>query len=257
MPPTLWRAVHNREHHGHTNSRRDPDRSYLEQQPASWGKWIQHRFTPSDEIGPVGLTLGLMFAWGVHNLRTLISVLLVPDGSALFPPAAFRLSPADRRRTAWELLAIVGLHAAAIAWIGLQPRSLLLAYFLPIWIGYAGAMAYIFTNHLLAPLGETNDPIRNTLSLRLSAWLDLLHLNFSHHTEHHIFPALNSSYYPELRRLLEQHHGDRYQLLTGRQAWRLLLATPRHYRDNGTVCSADGGRAMALPSLMAASADRP
>lgn len=249
MPPSLWRAVHNREHHGHTNTLRDPDRSYLERQPASWGKWIQHRFTPSDEIGAVGLVLGLASAWGVHNLRTLASVLLVPNGSADFPPAAFRVSAADRRRIAWELLAIIGLHAAVIAWLGLHPSSLLLGYFLPIWLGYAGAMAYIFTNHLLAPLGESNDPLRNSLSLQLPGWLDLLHLNFSHHTEHHIFPGLNSSHYPAVRRLLQQHHGDRYQLLSGREAWRLLLATPRHYRSDSIVCSADGQRAMVLPPL--------
>lgn len=249
MPPTLWQAVHNREHHGHTNSLRDPDRSYLEHQSASWGKWIQHRFTPSDEISGMGLLLGLASAWGVHNMRTLASVLLVPDGSAVFPPAAFRVSARDRRRIAWELLAIVGLHAALIAWIGLEPRRLLLGYFLPIWLGYAGAMAYIFTNHLLAPLDEHNDPLRNSLSLRMPRWLDLLHLNFSHHTEHHIFPGLNSSYYPTVRRLLQAHHGDRYQLLSGRQAWQLLLATPRHYRTATTVCSADGGRAIELPRL--------
>lgn len=250
MPPTLWHAVHNREHHGHTNSLRDPDRSYLEAQPASWGKWIQHRFTPSDEIGGLGLVLGLASAWGVHNLRTLASVLLVPDGRAAFPPAAFRVSGRDRRRIAWELLAIVGVHVAVIHGIGLDPRALLLGYFLPIWLGYAGAMAYIFTNHLLAPLDEHNDPLANTLSLQLPAWLDLLHLNFSHHTEHHIFPELNSSYYPQVRRLLQRHHGERYQLLGGRQAWHLLLATPRHYRTATMVCSARGDRAMALPALV-------
>lgn len=249
MPPTLWRAVHNREHHGYTNSLRDPDRSYLEGQPASWGKWIQHRFTPSDELGAIGLILGLASAWGVHNLRTLASVLLVPDGNAAFPPAAFQVAARDRWRIAWELLAIVGLHAAVITWLGLDARCLLLGYFLPIWLGYAGAMAYIFTNHLLAPLDETNDPLRNSLSLRVPGWLDLLHLNFSHHTEHHLFPGLNSSYYPEVRRLLQEHHGARFQLLPAREAWRLLLTTPRHYRSADTVCSANGRRAMTLPRL--------
>jgi fatty acid desaturase len=251
MPPSLWRAVHNREHHSQTNSLADPDRSYLQSQPASWGKWIQHRFTPSDEIGPIGLTLGLISAWGVHNLRTLASVLLVPDGSALFPPAAFRLPKRDRRRIAIELLAIVGLHAAVLAWLGLEPRALLLGYFLPIWLGYAGAMAYIFTNHLLAPLDETNDPLLNTLSLRVPAWLDLIHLNFSHHTEHHIFPGLNSSYYPQVRRLLLQLYPDRFQLLPARQAWQLLLQTPRHYRTADTVASACGDRVVELPRLAA------
>lgn len=249
MPPTLWCAVHNREHHGHTNQLQDPDRSYLESQPASWGKWIQHRFTPSDEVSSVGLLLGMISAWGVHNLRTLASVLLVPNGRAPFPPAAFQVAERDRRRIAWELLAIVGLHGALLGWLGLDPRTLLLGYFLPIWLGYAGAMAYIFTNHLLTPLDGGNDPLSNTLSLRVPFWLDLLHLNFSYHTEHHIFPSLNSSYYPEVRRLLLQHHGDRLQLLPARQAWRLLLSTPRHYRTAETVCSADGRRSMRLPRL--------
>jgi len=38
MPPTLWKAVHNREHHGKTNSEQDPDRNYTLEQPPSWGK---------------------------------------------------------------------------------------------------------------------------------------------------------------------------------------------------------------------------
>jgi len=166
MPPTLWQAVHNREHHGNTNSLRDPDRSYLEQQPASWGKWIQHRFTPSDEVSGLGLLLGMASSWGVHNLRTLSSVLLVPDGTAAFPPAPFVVSARERRRILLELLAVVGLHAGVIAWIGPSARGLLLGYFLPIWLGYAGAMAYIFTNHLLTPLEESNDALANSLSLQ-------------------------------------------------------------------------------------------
>ena len=144
---------------------------------------------------------------------------------------------------------MIGCHAAVIGWIGLESRGLLLAYFLPIWIGYAGAMAYIYTNHMLTPLDESNDSLTNSLSLRLPRWLDLLHLNFSHHTEHHLFPGLNSSYYPQVRRLLLAHHGDRYQQLDGLQAWRLLLSTPRHYRTADTVCSADGRRSMRLPRL--------
>ena len=249
MPPTLWQAVHNREHHGHTNSLRDPDRSYLERQPASWGKWIQHRFTPSDEVSGIGLLLGMASAWGVHNLRTIASVLLVHDGSATFPPAPFRVSRRERWRIFFELLAIAGLHASVVAALGAGPLRLLLGYFLPIWIGYAGAIAYIYTNHLLCPLNECNDPLVNTLSLQLPPLLDLLHLNFSHHVEHHIFPGLNSSHYPLVRRLLQERHPDRYQLLSGPAAWRLLLATPRHYRSAATVCSADGRRAVTLPPL--------
>jgi fatty acid desaturase len=159
------------------------------------------------------------------------------------------VSARERRRILLELVAVVGLHAGVIAWIGPSVRGLLLGYFLPIWLGYAGAMAYIFTNHLLTPLEESNDSLANSLSLQVPRWLDLLHLHFSHHTEHHIFPGLNSSYYPQVRRLLQVHYGDRYQLLPGHEAWRLLLSTPRHYRSATVVCSADGRRSMALPRL--------
>jgi fatty acid desaturase len=254
MPPTLWHAVHNREHHSHTNSLRDPDRSYLEAQPATWGKRIQHLFTPSDTVRPLWLVVGLASAWGVHNLRTIASVLLFNDGEPNFTPASFRVSPKERLVIGLELLAIVGLHAGVIVWLDGQPLKLLLGYFIPIWIGYAGAIGYIYTNHLLGPLTEINDPLANSLSLRLPKILDLLHLNFSYHTEHHIFPGLNSSYYPHVRRLLLEHYPERYQLLDGAEAWRLLLSTPRHYRDPRTLTSWSGDRQIPVPLPMASRA---
>ncbi len=247
MPPTLWYAVHNREHHSSTNSLADPDRSYLESQPATWGKRIQHLFTPSDTVKPLWLVVGLASAWGVHNLRTITSVLLFNDGAPNFTPASFRVSQKERLLIGLELLAIVGLHAGVIVWLDGQPLKLLLAYFLPIWIGYAGVIAYIYTNHLLCPLTEINDPLANSLSLRVPKILDLLHLNFSYHTEHHIFPGLNSSYYPQVRRLLQEHYPERYQLLEGSEAWRLLLSTPRHYRDSFTLTNWRGDRQLAVP----------
>ena len=139
--------------------------------------------------------------------------------------------------------------------IGAHPLPLLLGYFLPLWIGYARAMAYIYTNHLLCPLTETNNPLANTLSLRVPRILDLLHLNFSHHVEHHIFPGLNSSYYPLVRTLLLKHYPDHYQLLAGSEAWRRLLSTPRHYRGATTLVNWNGDRT--APVLLAAPPDGP
>ena len=107
---------------------------------------------------------------------------------------------------------------------------------------------------MLGPLTEINDPLANSLSLRLPKILDLLHLNFSYHTEHHIFPGLNSSYYPHVRRLLLEHYPERYQLLDGAEAWRLLLSTPRHYRDPRTLTSWSGDRQIPVPLPMASRA---
>jgi len=173
--------------------------------------------------------------------------LLFNDGAPNFTPASFRVSQKERLLIGLELLAIVGLHAGVIVWLDGQPLKLLLAYFIPIWIGYAGVIAYIYTNHLLCPLTEINDPLANSLSLRVPRILDLLHLNFSYHTEHHIFPGLNSSYYPQVRRLLQEHYPERYQLLDGSEAWRLLLSTPRHYRDSFTLTNWRGDRQLAVP----------
>ena len=249
MPPTLWNAVHNRQHHGHTNSLADPDRSYLESQPATCGKRIQHAFVPSDEVTPLGLAVGMGASWWVHNLRTMLSVLF---GSriravATIVPAPFGVSRRERQAIWLELLLIIAAHAGVIAFIGLRPLPLLLGYALPLGLGYAVAMAYIYTNHMLCPLGEDNDPLVNSVSLLLPAYFDLLHLNFSHHVEHHIFPGMNTNFYPMLRRILLERYPARYQSLSGAEAWHRLLTTPRHYRDHRTVVSWSGVRLVNLP----------
>ena len=249
MPPTLWNAVHNRQHHGHTNSLADPDRGYLEAQPATWGKRIQHAFVPSDEVAPLGLLIGMGAAWWVHNLRSLVSVLFGSRirGATAIVPASFAVSRRERRAIVLELLLITMAHAGVIAFIGLRPLPLLLGYGLPLGLGYAVAMAYIYTNHMLCPLEEENNPLANSVSLRLPACLDVLHLNFSHHVEHHIFPGMNADFYPQLRAILLERYPERYQLLSGPEAWHRLMTTPRHYRDGQTLVNWAGERAVSLP----------
>jgi fatty acid desaturase len=249
MTPTLWQAVHNREHHQHTNGLRDPDRAYLEGQPRNWGKRLFQLIAPSLEVSPLGLVLGMSSAWALHHFRTTCSVLLFNTGATRFGPAPIRVSRRERRRIALELLAVIGLHAAVVIWLDAQPLKLLLGYFLPLWCAYAMAMAYIYTNHMLSPLREDNDPLLTSVSLKLPLFLDCLHGNFSHHSEHHVFPGLNGRYLPLVRQLLLQHHLDRYRLLSGAQAWLLLLSTPRLYRDAGTLTDWNGTGPMAVPML--------
>jgi fatty acid desaturase len=251
MTPTLWQAVHNREHHQHTNGLRDPDRAYLEAQPRNWGKRLFQLIAPSLEVSPLGLALGMSSAWALHHFRTTCSVLLFNTVATRFAPAPIRVSGRERRRIALELLVVIGLHAAVVIWLDAQPLKLLLGYFLPLWCAYAMAMAYIYTNHMLSPLREDNDPLLTSVSLKLPAFLDCLHGNFSHHSEHHVFPGLNGRYLPQVRQLLLQHHLDRYRLLTGTQAWRLLLISPRLYRDAGTLTDWNGTLSMAVPMLEA------
>ena len=127
MPPTLWKAVHNREHHGKTNSELDPDRNYNADQPASWGKWIQNLFVPSVEVHPFWLYVGMTSAWGVHAFRNLTSVLLFNNGSTQYPVFSFQVSPRERRQIGIELATIVLIHICIIGFIGLHPVPFFLA----------------------------------------------------------------------------------------------------------------------------------
>lgn len=234
MPPTLWKAVHNREHHNKTNSLQDPDRNYLDSQPKTWGKWIQNAFVPSAEVNPILLVIGMGHAWGVHAFRNLTSVLFFNNGKTQYPVVAFTVSKKEQRAIALELLIIVGIHASILTYLEFDPLKLLLSYFLPIWIGYAGVIFYIYTNHLLCPMTKINDVLINSLSIRVHPLFDLLHFNFSYHTEHHIFPGLNSDYAPMLQELLQTYYPEKFNLLSASQAWKLMLQSPRHYKDDHT-----------------------
>lgn len=250
MTPTLWKAVHNRVHHNKTNSLGDPDRNYLEQQPKTWGKWIQNLFVPSAEVNPFWFTIGMTSAWGVHNFRNITSVLLFNNESVDYVPAAFTVNGKERRAIAWELLAVVIIHVSIITYLQFDLLKLALSYFLPIGIGYAGVMFYIYTNHMGRRMTDINDPLINSWSLRVPKIFDVLHLNFSYHTEHHVFPGINSDYYPVVQELLKIHYPDRLgYLLDAGEAWRLLMQTPRHYRDEITFTDWDGQKSVSCEKM--------
>ncbi|WP_333270574.1 MULTISPECIES: fatty acid desaturase [unclassified Microcoleus] len=234
MPPTQWKSLHNLVHHNTTNSLADPDRNYLHQQPDTWGKWIQNLFVPSVEVNPLWLIVGMAGSWAVHNFRNVSSVLLFNDKSVDYVPAAFTVSPKDRSIIAWECLGILGIHLSILFYLDFNPIKVTLAYILPIALGHAGAMFYIYTNHMGCRMTSINDPLINSASLRVPKIFDLLHLHFSYHTEHHIFPSINSNYYPMVQELLQIHYPDRMNLINAGEAWRLLMETPRHYKDEVT-----------------------
>ncbi len=248
MPPTLWLALHNRQHHHNTNTIKDPDRSYLFEHPNNWGKWIQNRFAPSSEVSSLELILGLASAWGIYTFRNLTSILFFNNGLPEYLPRAFKVNQKQRRTIALEILVILGIHLGIINFVGLHPIKLLLGYFLPIWIGYAGVIFYIYTNHLLCPMKEINDPLLNTLSVRVPRIFDCLHLNFSYHTEHHLFPGLNSDYYPMVQALLLEKFPDRLNLLLMGDAWRLLLKTPRYYKTENILTDWTGTKSSICPA---------
>jgi fatty acid desaturase len=234
MPPTLWQAVHNRVHHNKTNSLADPDRNYLYSQPNTWGKWIQNLFVPSLLVNRIWLIVGMATAWGIYTFRNLTSVLLFNRESVDYVPAAFTVRTKERVAITAEFLLICAIHLSIWFYLQFDPLKLLLSYFLPIGLGYSGIIFYVYTNHMLCPMTEVNDPLVNSVSIGVPKFFDLLHLNFSYHTEHHIFPALNSDYYPIVQELLKTHYPGRFHYLSAGEAWHLLRHTPRLYKDART-----------------------
>jgi fatty acid desaturase len=190
-------------------------------------------------------------AWGVHLFRNLSDILLFNEGKSEYPVASFKVTTKERQAIALELMVILSLHLTIICALGFHPAKLILSYFLPIWIGFAGVMFYIYTNHLLCPMMENNDPLLNTLSVRVPRFFNCLHLNFSYHTEHHIFPSLNSDYYPLVQTLLQEYYPDRFNLLNIGEAWYLLLNTPRYYKDENTLTNWAGNSSILCPVAIA------
>jgi fatty acid desaturase len=247
MPPTLWKAVHNRVHHNKTNSLGDPDRNYLYEQPNTWGKWIQNLVFPSLEVNPIGLAVGMVTAWGNYTFRNLTAVLLFNRESVDYLPASFRVRAKERWAIAGEFFVMLMIHLSIFIYLQFDPLKLILSYFLPIGIGYAGMIFYIYTHHLLCRMTSVNDPLINSVSIRVPKIFDILHLNFSYHTEHHIFPGMNSDYYPMVQELLKIHYPERLNLLNAGEAWRLLMQTPRHYKDENTFTDWSGEKSVPCP----------
>jgi fatty acid desaturase len=247
MPPTQWKTLHVFVHHNNTNSLADPDRNYLYTQPETWGKWIQNLFVPSMEVNLFWLTIGMTGSWFVHNFRNLTSVLFFNNKSVNYVPAAFTVSKKDRFIIAFECLGILAIHFSIVAYLGFEPLKITLGYLLPLASGHAGSMFSIYTNHMVCRMTSVNDPLINSLSLRVPKLFDRLHLNFSYHTEHHIFPSLNSDYYPLVQELIQAHYPGRMNLVSAGEAWQLLMKTPRHYKDELTLTDSSGKISVSCP----------
>jgi fatty acid desaturase len=167
--------------------------------------------------------------------------------AASYGPTSIATSSKKRRLIAAELLLIALLHFSILVYLKFSVLAIFLGYLLPIWIGYAGVIFYIYTNHFLCPMTELNDPLTNSVSIKVPKLFDLLHCNFSYHTEHHFFPGINSDYYPIVQEILQARYPERFNLLTVGEAWRGLMQSPRHYQNQQTLTDWSGQKSVPCP----------
>ena len=223
LSPTLWRVWHNKVHHTHANCEtKDPDNFGT---LSSFGQFRSVRLIT--DLTPGGRNLRGVFYLPIWFIAHAQIVLWIQSHRCV----GFELS--DRPRAVAELICMTLLWI----WLGLHLGtylSLLIIGF-PIMIANTIIMSYISTNHLLRPLVETSDTLESSMSVTTYRWLDLIHFNFSHHVEHHLFPSMSSRHAPRVREKLRQYAKNRYLAPPHWTAFRMVFLTPRFHDMNGAL----------------------
>lgn len=220
ISPTVWRRVHNQTHHAHTNTVDDPDRRYFHEEATPLMRWYVRLFYPNAEMFPWNPLVFLHV--GPYMARNTLSAYL-PEGWKLpMVPTAIDYQPGDTRRIAREIAVMIAMQAAFFYLNGGTWLPYLVMMAATHALTSAISMGYIFTNHFNNPLTDDADPVRGSTSVIVPAWANWLHYNFSYHTEHHVFPAMNSDYYPQLSAELQKLYPGVYQRIPITVAWRRL-----------------------------------
>lgn len=239
--PSLWRAWHVQAHHAHTQEgAADPDsKGTLDGYHQSPVERLVHAVTPGSGtwlsyITPFVLFTfqGQMFLWYYSALPELSAVTI------------------NRTQEKWISFTLgaawLGLGVALGAWDAWCVIGL------PMLIANATLMMYISTNHWLRPLtADTNNPFTNTTSVRVPAWMDWLHVSFSYHQEHHIFPQMSPKYAPLLREKLTELAPEAVHAFPLGPTLREIYRTPALYLDATTLVRPDGTGAISLADIEA------
>jgi fatty acid desaturase len=237
LSPTLWRVWHNKVHHRHTNrATHDPDNfgsldSYHESAvvrfvaaltPGS-GRWLSLFYLPT---------------WfTVHSQVVLWRQSRLCQGFESF----------NRTRAAAESAAM----AVFWSWLAFELGVWLslLVIVIPMLIANTVVMSYIVTNHLLRPLVDHDDQLASSMSVATHPWLDAIHFNFSHHAEHHLFPAMSSKHFPLVRAKLRQYAPERYLAPPHWKALQTVFRTPRIHVGKDVLVDPASGRVAAVAEL--------
>jgi fatty acid desaturase len=224
-------------HHTVENTPRDPDRRITLDEirlakAEGLGVWL---FPNSRHPMASALTGFAMSVFSYHMSLFWHSVLRTSEIYDM------RLDARNRRNA---ILQALGNCAAQLAVLALSGWSWRMVAFLALqyFVGASGAGLYIATNHLLCGMTDEahRDPLANTVSLAVPRWVDFLHLSFSHHVEHHVFPGASYHSLPAIRRALRQEFPERYRLLSWGDALRTLLGLPLVVLDKNTLVHPTG-----------------
>ncbi|MFA9558542.1 fatty acid desaturase [Evansella sp. AB-rgal1] len=225
--PQLWRKWHNMNHHVHTqHDENDPD-AWPTLEKISKTKFLRWIYKLPFIVRSLSAFLSLSVQFTAHTLKCF--AIYIKDFNPKTQPKVW-LQAILPWATWIGLLFVMGFG------------NWFFAFLLPLLIANFIVMAYISTNHRLNPLVPVNDPLANSLTVTVPKWVDIMHFNFSYHTEHHLFPAMSSKYYPLVKKHLKEMWPDRYHEMPLTKALWALIKTPRVYFQHNDLVDVSGGR---------------
>jgi fatty acid desaturase len=233
--PHLWVIWHNRSHHGHTN-RPDQDPDSFGTLAAFAGSPRWHRVGARLYPGPGFLHAGLCIFLAAFFTVQAQSVLWTKSRSL---PGYESL---HRRRAVAESAAMLAFWAAVAVATGWWGTVFLVV--VPWFVANTVVLSYVATNHMLRPLSPTTDSLKTTMGVSTFRLLDRLHMHFSHHVEHHLFPGMPTSSAPAVRAVLRTSYDGDYLSPPHGRALVLLLRTspPRPGRGDGEAAGRSTSR---------------
>lgn len=241
ITPGTWHSWHVLGHHGHTQEGEgDPDQLMtLERYRSSrLARWI-HAVTPGSR-NPISY-VSIVF------LFTLQAQLFLWHYASL---PAFEKVRMNRTRERLGTVALVAAWSTLGWWLGAY--NALCVIIIPMLTANATLMMYIASNHWLRPVTpDHNNPFTNTNSVSVPAFLDWLHVSFSYHQEHHIFPQMSPRWAPTLRERLRKAEPAAVVVWPIGAVWHKLFTTPSIYADDHTLVHPDGSGAVTVEEIAA------
>jgi fatty acid desaturase len=240
IPATVWRRVHNQTHHAHANTPSDPDRAFLRSEESAVTRWYTRIFYPNRRSPKWNPLVALHLV--PYVARNALASFLPSRTKPVFVPALPYYSGTQRLAVVCEILMIVVIQIGIFEIVGRSWFKYLWASPVAYLITSAMTMSYIFTNHFLNPISETSDPVRGSTSVTVHAAFDLLHEHFSLHTEHHLFPGMNSDFYPLVAKSLRLRFPESYNRIAIGAAWKRLWDRDAFASLNASIPSEDAAK---------------
>ena len=231
LPPNVWRTWHNRFHHGYTGVKgRDPDGFG---DPVMYRRsWLLHTiitFLPGS--GYIRSAFYFLFYFSFHVLFVLF-----------LHSRKYKYWNKRKRRKQIRVFTMEVLFWLTIAAI-VGPVGFVFIHLIPLMVANTIQMTYVTTNHWLCDeTHDHDDPLRNSLSVRLPRFIDWLHLNASFHTEHHLGPTINPRHAPLVHELMMARYGDRCRRLSLLQIMIMTYKTPRVHLSDKELVNLDTGK---------------